>query len=102
MPILASSRRGPSSERSAMNSDTVKPIPATVEAPTSCGKGTVSGSPPRRGRVASQETPLMPINLPTTSPATTPMVIGEPIAERSRSPRSTTPTLASANSGTIT
>ena len=58
-----------------MRSATVKPIPATVAAPTSGGHGIVNGNRPSRRRVASQVAPVMPTSLPTTSPNMMPSVM---------------------------
>ena len=55
-----------------MNSDTVKPIPATVPTPTMCPHRVPSGSRPSPVRTASQENAVMPTSLPTTRPRKTP------------------------------
>lgn len=102
MPSLASWSSRPSNEMSAMSSKTVKPMPATIVALATDGMGTVRGRPPSRERQTSQLTPVIPTSFPTTSPATMPIVIGEPAASRMTLASTFTPALASANAGTMT
>ena len=102
IPSWASCNCSPSKVMWAMSSATVKPMPATVAAPTSGGHGIVSGNRPSRRRVANQVAPVIPTSLPTTRPQTMPSVMRE-VSPRSIASRlSVTPALASANTGTIT
>jgi hypothetical protein len=102
MPSLASSNSTPSNEMSAISSDTVNPMPATVAAPTSGGHGTVRGNAPNQGRDTNQVMPTMPRGLPSTRPRTMPRKIGAVSTSRRTSASSVTPALARAKSGTTT
>ena len=84
-----------------MNSDTVKPMPPSTATPATWCRPVPGGSAPRRVRTASVDAPRMPTNLPTTRPATMPMVTRLDSAWSIASPLSTTPALARAKIGTI-
>ena len=103
MPILAwFTSAGSSRASSVTNSATVNPIPDRPAPPISWPQRSVSGTVPSRVRSATQVPAVTPMSLPTTSPTTMPQVIGERAAAARVSPVSTTPALASTNSGTIT
>jgi hypothetical protein len=84
-----------------MNSETVKPIPATAAMPTTPAQVAPLGRWPIPRRDATQENSVMPTGLPTTKPRTTPAVTGEPAASRRAPELRGTPALASAKTGTI-
>ena len=90
---------GDSNARSAMNSDTVKPIPARAEAPTTWLQRTPSGMPARPVFTASQAATLIPTVFPRTSPRTTPRTTGLPRPDATVSGLRTTPELARAKRG---
>jgi hypothetical protein len=100
MPSFALTKSSPSKVMSAISSETVNPIPATVAAPNNDGHETVSGKPPNRA--ANAVAPVIPTNLPTTRPTTIPSVIVEEAASRNPPALISTPALASANRGTTT
>ncbi|KWV73887.1 hypothetical protein PFLmoz3_06155 [Pseudomonas fluorescens] len=84
-----------------ISSDTVKPIPDSAAPPNTLPTPTPSGSRPRPRRTATSVMSPMPTSLPSTSPAMTPHVTGEPKASASSPPRTSTPAFAKANTGTI-
>ena len=103
MPILAWSVTSVDpNARLVMNSDTVKPMPATPPMPAILGQVAPCGSSHNPRRTASHVKDATPASLPSTRPSTMPTVTGD----RRASPRapgdSSTPALASANTGTMT
>ena len=88
--------------RLEINSETVKPMPATAPPPTSEAQLSEGRGPCSAGREAIQVAPTMPSGLPSTYPSRIPSVIGEVTASPSRPPRRWTPALASAKTGTNT
>ena len=92
---VASSKASP-----VMNSDTVKPMPATAPSPTMCPHRAPSGSRAIRSRTATHEKAATPTSLPTTRPAKTPVKTAEGLV--SAPLPSSTPALARANNGTMT
>ena len=94
--------RSSSNARSVMNSEIVKPIPASVAPAMRCDQRTPPGSMPQPVRSASAVPAVMPMVFPTTSAATTPRVTGEVAAVRRVSGSSGTPALARPNTGTTT
>ena len=88
--------------RSAMNSETVKPIPAKAPTPNRCRRVMSSGRVPSRSRMAAQLAPTTPSGLPTTSPTATPQATVLSTAVFSAAASSGTPALASAKMGTTT
>ena len=79
IPTLASSLSvsEPGNDSPAMNSDTVKPTPATAPTPASIGQVVRSGSLPSPSRTAMNDASTIPTGLPSTSPATIPSATGE-------------------------
>nr|WP_255621754.1 hypothetical protein [Tessaracoccus sp. OS52] len=100
IPAFAACRSVPVKEVSAMSRETVKPMPATEDAPTSAGHGSGSGNAPPNRRVTSQVVALMPTSLPTTSPITISSVIGDVVARAMVSASKGIPALARAKTGT--
>src|SRR6185312_15848632 len=101
-PTFAWSSSGPWNARFAMSSATVKPTPAIVPLPSTAAQPTGGRIRPRDSTVTAHAVNTTPSGLPTTYPTNTPSVTGAVNAVASTSPDSTTPALASANSGTIT
>ena len=66
MPSLASASRVPWKASAAMSSDTVKPIPAMVPAPSTAAQPTGGWIRPRVSLLTSQAAPVVPTGLPTT------------------------------------
>ncbi len=83
-----------------MKSEMVKPTPDSAAPPAICGKVSPGASACGRIRVNSAVAPVMPTNLPITSPSTMPHVSGDVAAAVSVSRPRTTPALASAKIGT--
>ena len=68
-----------------MNSETVKPMPASAAAADDVAHATPRGSVPEPEPDGERRTPSeMPIGLPATRPTTMPEVIGEPTASAER------------------
>jgi hypothetical protein len=85
--------------RPVMNSDTVKPIPATPPAPSSCRNPTPAGSSPNGLRTIVTVAPTTPASFPTTSPITTAQVNRLSSASASDCRSRATPALARAKTG---
>src|SRR2546430_2738905 len=100
MPIFASSSAPRVNERSAMKSDTVKPIPASAATPVSWRNDDPSGSRLRPSATHTKLAATIPTVLPATSPVATPQVIELDAAALTASPPSTIPALARTNTGT--
>ena len=66
----------PENERTAMNIDMVKPIPASIPTPRIWAHVARSGKAERPDLTASHETTDMPIGFPTTNPSTMPIPSG--------------------------
>ncbi len=101
-PIFASARWSPSKASVAIRNETVNPMPAIVPLPATEAQPTAGCTRPCVIRAIAQDAETTATGLPTTYPRTMPSVIGEVTARRRNSSSTTTPALASANSGTIT
>ena len=86
----------------AIRKETVNPIPAIVPLPATDAQPTAGCTRPCVIRAIAHEAETTATGLPTTYPSTMPSVIGEVSARRRKSPSTTTPAFARANSGTIT
>ncbi len=85
-----------------MKSAMVKPIPDNAAPPAILRSVSPGASSPIPVRRMNHVAPVMPMNFPTTSPATTPHVRGECSAAMTLSASSRTPALANAKSGNTT
>src|SRR3546814_2641733 len=85
-----------------MNSETVKPMPATAATPTTCTAPTPCGNRPRPVRTASHTAAPMPTILPNTSPRAIAHGSAVLAASPNKPPPKLTPAFASAKSGTTT
>jgi hypothetical protein len=102
-PMRASSCCCASSKaRSATNSETVKPIPASAAPALMCERARPSGRRPSPERTANPVNSVMPSSFPATRPTMIPMVMGESTARPRESPSMTTPAFARAKIGTTT
>ena len=97
-----SCRAGSVIAMSTMKSEMVKPIPDSAAPPAIRRSVSPGASCPIPVRCMNHVAPVMPMNFPTTRPATMPHVSGDRSAATTLSASSRTPALANANSGSTT
>ncbi len=90
---------GSSIARGTRNSEIVKPMPDSAAPPAIRVIPSPGASTPLPAIRIIAVAPVMPMNLPTTSPATMPQATGEVAASRIISGSRCTPAFASANTG---
>ena len=95
-------RPGSSIAISTMKSEMVKPIPDSAAPPVTRRSVRPGASSPMPVRRMNHVAPVIPMNLPTTRPATMPHVNGDRDAAITAPASSRTPALTNANSGNTT